>query len=85
LNDHAQARHCAQRALSADGSDFHVRFTIGQYLLAQKHFTEAEEHLKWCLARKPGDKQLRAALESATRGRIDTSSQFKTASLKSQI
>jgi O-antigen ligase/tetratricopeptide (TPR) repeat protein len=75
LNDHTQAWHCAQQALASDVADLHVRLTVGQYLLARKRYDEAEPHLKWCLARKPGDKQFQVILGEAARGRINQQTQ----------
>jgi predicted Zn-dependent protease len=75
LNDHTQAWRCAQQALAADEGDLHVRLTVGQYLLAQKRYDEAEPHLKWCLARRPGEKHYQTLLEQAAKGRIDAQTQ----------
>ena len=70
----------AEQALAADESDYEVRSAIGQYLLSQQRFGEAEPHLKWCASRRPDDKQMAANLEAAAKGRINA--QTATAPLR---
>jgi predicted Zn-dependent protease len=80
--DHAQAWQHAQAALAADPSSFAVYRTVAEYLLAQQRPAEAEPYFKWCLDRKPDDRQLRAALETATKGRINAQTQASAANAK---
>jgi tetratricopeptide (TPR) repeat protein len=75
LQDHEQALRCAKLAVAADENNLDVRLMVGRYLFMQKQYREAEQHLSWCLARRPDDKRLRADFEAATKGRIDTQTQ----------
>jgi O-antigen ligase/tetratricopeptide (TPR) repeat protein len=62
LNQPEAALACLQRAYQADPRIFEVRYQLGHALMAGGRFAEAEPHLRWCLARRPGEKSLSSAL-----------------------
>jgi O-antigen ligase len=71
LNDAEAAIRFGRQSLAADPANYDARWCVGSYLLEQKHYEAAEEHLRWCQQRRPTDAQVAASLAAATKGRID--------------
>jgi O-antigen ligase/tetratricopeptide (TPR) repeat protein len=65
-----------QRAYRCDPRQYSIRNALAKALQSAGNFVEAEPHLRWCIARRPSDKSLRAALENIARARLE---QRKTA------
>lgn len=61
---------CLERAYAANPRQFFVRHALAVALLKTGRLAEAESHLRWCLARRPGNKSLRAALMSIPKRRL---------------
>ena len=70
LGDREAALQSAERALACDSENLYVRRALGQSLLGQKRFDQAEEHLAWCIHRAPRDEALRRMHRAAARGRL---------------
>jgi len=74
VGDMETALECLRKAVGYDANDFHARRAMGLCLYKLEQFEEAQQHLTWCLRRKPGDRQLRSQVEAALNGRLRTSS-----------
>jgi tetratricopeptide (TPR) repeat protein len=61
---------CLQRAYACDSTQYAVRYALGKSLLAVGRLPEAEPHVRWCLARRPGDKNLTDALLAISKHRL---------------
>ena len=79
MHDHVQAWQYAEQHWPPMRPDFSVRLAVGRVSARPERPAEAEQHFKWCLDRKPDDRQLRAALETATKGRINAQTQASAA------
>lgn len=53
---------CLRHAYAKNPIAFDVRLALGQTLLKAGQFAEAEPHFRWCLARRPADKDLSLSL-----------------------
>jgi cytochrome c-type biogenesis protein CcmH/NrfG len=62
-----QALACLEEAYQRDQHVFRVRYLLGYSLKSAGRLSEAEPHLRWCLARSPENKGLRAAINELTR------------------
>jgi O-antigen ligase len=71
LHDDVSAIRCARNALQCSAGDFSVHYALGQSLLGQSQFGEAELHFRWCLQRTPNDKNLAWLVREAVKGRFD--------------
>ncbi len=69
------ALQCAENAYRLDRNDYDVRHALAQCLVKLQRFDEAEEHLNWCLQRRPRDERLQLAAREAFKGRIDREAQ----------
>ncbi|HUT09669.1 MAG TPA: O-antigen ligase family protein [Thermoguttaceae bacterium] len=74
MGDLEKALECLRQAAECDMHDFETRRAMGLCLYKLKQFEEAEQHLTWCLRRKPGDGQLRSQVQAALSGRLRMSS-----------
>jgi tetratricopeptide (TPR) repeat protein len=72
LSDAQLAGRAARRAIACDPGHFEAHRTLGEHLLAQGDYEEAESQLRWCQMRRPGDSTLTKLVEQATKGRIDS-------------
>jgi thioredoxin-like negative regulator of GroEL len=63
---------CARRALQCSPEDYTVRYCLADSLAEQQQFTEAEEHLNWCLRQRPDDASLRRKIQEVVKSRIDS-------------
>jgi Flp pilus assembly protein TadD len=79
LDRKEQALFCLQRAHELDPRQYAIRHGLGRILLATGRFAEAEPHFRWCLARRPADKNLAAALTAISKARNDRRAQADVA------
>jgi predicted Zn-dependent protease len=70
LGNDERGNTCAQHAYARDPEVFAVRLLVAKCLLRSKRFAEAEQHLRWCTARKPDARGLHDLLRQAVTGRI---------------
>jgi tetratricopeptide (TPR) repeat protein len=70
LGQHDQALACLERAYQCDQHVFGVRLKLGFALKDAGRYSEAEPHLRWCLARRPENKDLSIALLDITKQRV---------------
>ncbi len=61
---------CLERAYACDPRQYFIRYALARALQANGKFAESEPHVRWCLARRPSDKSLKAALEAISKARI---------------
>jgi tetratricopeptide (TPR) repeat protein len=61
---------CLERAYTLGPRRFFIRRALAQSLQAAGRFAEAEPHYRWCLARRPEDKSLSAALVEISKQRL---------------
>jgi hypothetical protein len=71
LRDGAKAIQCARNALRCVPADYDAHCLLGQLLLRQSQFAEAEENLRWCLQRTPGNREVENLVREALKGRLD--------------
>ena len=69
LQQSQEALTCLEKAYAAGPHIYPVRMAIGRALLEAERFAEAEPHVRWCLARRPDNKALSAALIEITKQR----------------
>ena len=67
-----QSLRCARKALDCDPNKLHVRQRLAYCLFDAGLLDEAEEHLDWCLKRKPDSQALRNKLREVDRRRNDS-------------
>ena len=65
LQDADEAEACLRHAFQIDRTSFAARKILGAFLLDQERFTEASEHLNWCVRMSPHDRWLRGLAEQA--------------------
>jgi len=63
LGQPVEALRSLRRAAAGRPSNLELRAALGQRLLRQHEYAEAEMHFKWCLQRRPEDARLRSLLE----------------------
>ncbi len=73
-----QAMACLRRAYAINPREYLVRSALGQTLLEVGQFAEAEPHIRWCLARRPENKALHAALRKIADHRQTEATQRQT-------
>jgi tetratricopeptide (TPR) repeat protein len=61
---------CLGDALKCDPSDFDAHYGLGLGLFTLGSFSEAEEHLTWCLRSRPHDKNVRNLLDKTVDSRL---------------
>ncbi|MBN2475479.1 MAG: O-antigen ligase family protein [Pirellulales bacterium] len=71
MGESPQAFWCAQNAFGCDPNSYEVRHALTLRLAEQHRFVEAEQHLAWCLLRRPDDQRLRDLKRYVVKGRID--------------
>jgi len=71
LGDRELAVACAREAYKQDPNNYNVREALAKSLVAADRAAEAEEHLQWCLARRPNSKRLEELSKQYVRRRID--------------
>jgi tetratricopeptide (TPR) repeat protein len=65
----AEQLACLQEAYRANPHGFEVRYQLAHALLESHRYAEAEPHFRWCLARRPEQKELGIALAQITERR----------------
>jgi O-antigen ligase/tetratricopeptide (TPR) repeat protein len=70
LGDDDRALEGLNRAMQCDANQFGVRFDLAQTLMRAERYREAEQHFRWCLARRPEVTALRQLLEDSTRKQL---------------
>ena len=70
LSHPEQALIYFQQALKLSPNVYTFRRSLGRALLQAKQYPLAEPHLRWCLARKPGNESLQEELIQATKSRL---------------
>ncbi len=64
------ALRCLQRAYSCGPRHYFIRQALARGLQAAGKYAEAEPHFRWCLARRPDDKNLSRALVEISKQRL---------------
>jgi tetratricopeptide (TPR) repeat protein len=62
MNQKEQALTCLENAYQCNRYIYRVRYELGYALMDVGKYSEAEPHLRWCLARRPENRGLRAAI-----------------------
>jgi tetratricopeptide (TPR) repeat protein len=65
-----EALVCLHKAYGCNPRTYNVRFALGEALLAEHRYAEAEPHIRWCLARRPENRSLSAALVEIAKHRL---------------
>jgi tetratricopeptide (TPR) repeat protein len=65
-----QSLACLEHAYRRDTRQYSIRCALAKALHATGRYTEAEPHYRWCLARRPTDKNLTAALVAISKARL---------------
>lgn len=60
---------CLEEAYRYDGRQYPIRHALAKQLHNAGSLTDAEPHYRWCLARRPSDKSLSAALVAIAKAR----------------
>jgi tetratricopeptide (TPR) repeat protein len=63
---------CLEQAYRLDPRQYAIRCSLAKNLHAAGRLAEAEPHYRWCLARRPSDKGLTAALAAISSARRET-------------
>lgn len=71
--DRAQAIERCRRALACDEARYDIHAMYATQLLSVGKYQEAQEHLEWCLLRKPDDADVREKRELAVKQRLQES------------
>ena len=64
------AINCLELANRHNPNVYDVRFALARALMNAERFPEAEPHVRWCLARRPAQKYLKASLVEIKKHRI---------------
>ncbi len=70
LGQGPRSLECGRNALRFDPSNQLVRHRLVANLIEQQYYVEAEEHLRWLLSRKPGNKTIQKRLQSVVKKRV---------------
>jgi len=68
--DHEQALQCAEQAVRCDPLDYRAHHYLSLRLEEMGRFAEAEEHVRWCLQRRPGHRSLQNRLHNLYQKRM---------------
>jgi tetratricopeptide (TPR) repeat protein len=82
------ALRCLRHAHAIDSRQYFIRHALAISLKAAGQLTEAEPHYRWCLARRPEDKNLNLAVSEISKERLaqrQTSPGERPGSLQSAI
>jgi tetratricopeptide (TPR) repeat protein len=61
---------CLERAFACNPNPYFIRFALARSLASAGRYAEAEPHYRWCLARRPADKNLANALVTISKQRL---------------
>jgi len=70
IGDRGRALLCAQRAVQTAPNDYNARYALATALWKSERPIEAEEHMRWCVQRRPGNKYLQQQLTAIIQQRI---------------
>lgn len=73
-----QALQCAQQAVRCDPLDYRAHHYLSLRLEEMGRFAEAEEHVRWCLQRRPGHRALRNRLHNLYQKRMKAEDEERT-------
>jgi len=73
-----QALHCAEQAVRSDPLDYRAHHYLSLRLEEMGRFAEAEEHVRWCLQRRPGHRALRNRLHNLYQKRMKAEDEERT-------
>lgn len=76
--DAARQLECGQNALRVAPNHFGVHQALAYCLADQQNYAEAEDHLRWCLQRKPNHRRLEAKLKEVLQNRIQSEGRTAT-------
>lgn len=71
LGDTERSVQCGRNALACDPNDYPTHLQFAKCMEAQGQWAEAEEHLRWCLTRRPERTHLENRLRHVIMARID--------------
>jgi tetratricopeptide (TPR) repeat protein len=66
----AEALTCLEQAYCINPHMYAIRLSLADALIHAKRYAEAEPHVRWCLARHPEDKTLKASLIEISKQRL---------------
>jgi tetratricopeptide (TPR) repeat protein len=66
----AEALRCLEQAYNLNPHMYAIRLSLANALIHAKRYAEAEPHVRWCLARHPEDKTLKASLVEISKHRL---------------
>lgn len=78
VGDMPRQLECGRAALRADSNQLAIRQALALCLADAHQYAEAEEHLRWCLRRKPNSRHLEAKLRDVLQNRIRSEGQTAT-------
>lgn len=65
------AVRAAQEAVRCDPNNYRARYYLAMILDEAGRYAEAEEHLRWCVQRRPGHRALQKRLEALSQKRLE--------------
>ncbi len=66
LEEHERAAECLERCVQLSPSNYQWRLRLARQMAKIGRFRDAEEHMRWCMSRKPDDESLLAELQQVT-------------------
>jgi tetratricopeptide (TPR) repeat protein len=72
LRDDVAALRCTRRALECDPGNWYAHYYLGQCLMQQQSYADAESNFRWCLQRTPDCQTVEAQFRAAMKGRLDS-------------
>jgi len=69
--DEEQAIACAREAVRANPASYRARYYLAISLEKVGMYAEAEEHLRWCVQRRPGHRALQKRLQDVASKRLE--------------
>ena len=82
LGQPEKALASCRQAFEITPNDFEVRYALGFMLLDEGSYSEAEKHLRWCLARKPSSGGLKDLMKRAVKERIKNADRNMPATMR---
>jgi O-antigen ligase/tetratricopeptide (TPR) repeat protein len=78
LGDATRQLQCGRKALELNANDYWAHYGVGGCLADLQQYPEAEEHLRWCLQRKPDNRRLEQKLQEVVQRRVRTQGESAT-------
>ncbi|HTQ40701.1 MAG TPA: O-antigen ligase family protein [Pirellulales bacterium] len=79
LDDAPQRLRCIQQALATNPANYAAHYAAVNCFYEQSNFDNADEQVKWCLARAPNDANLKRIRDAVVKARLDTPHDSATA------